>query len=191
VGLAAPAISVPLARVRAPFDLAFFGANTAKIAHGGWLPLAIGLVALHGDDHLVARAAGPARPRSSQATLPDEVFLADPEPETPTVRVRGTAVFMASSPTASRNVMLHHVKHNQVLHEQVVLLSVATEPAPWVTGNSALTVRELGQGFFRVVARCRVHAAARRAPILLSGAPSTGSSSTATTPPTTWAGSRC
>ena len=50
-------------------------------------------------------------------------------------------------------MLLHHIKHNQVLHEQVVLFSVITEPAPWVRPKNGLEVRDLGHGFFRVVAR--------------------------------------
>jgi KUP system potassium uptake protein len=60
---------------------------------------------------------------------------------------------MSSTPEVIPNVLLHHVKHNQVLHKQVVLLSIVTAPAPWVAGNSALSVKELDHGFFRVVAR--------------------------------------
>jgi KUP system potassium uptake protein len=67
-------------------------------------------------------------------------------------RVQGTAVFMASTSEGMPNVLLHHVKHNKVLHEQVVLLSIVTENVPFAVGNSALAVRELGQGFWRVVA---------------------------------------
>jgi KUP system potassium uptake protein len=51
------------------------------------------------------------------------------------------------------NVLLHHVKHNKVLHEQVVLLSIMTENVPFAIGNSSVDVRELGHGFYRVIAR--------------------------------------
>jgi KUP system potassium uptake protein len=50
------------------------------------------------------------------------------------------------------NVLIHHVKHNKVLHKQVVLLSIVTENVPFAIGNSSLSVRELGHGFFRVIA---------------------------------------
>jgi len=62
-------------------------------------------------------------------------------------------VFMASSVEGIPNVLLDHVKHNKVLHRQVVLLSIITENVPFAVGNSSLQVRPLGQGFFRVVAR--------------------------------------
>jgi KUP system potassium uptake protein len=60
---------------------------------------------------------------------------------------------MASTSEGIPNVLLHHVKHNQVLHKQVVLLSIATEQVPWVKDKKALTVKDLGNGFFRVVGR--------------------------------------
>jgi KUP system potassium uptake protein len=59
---------------------------------------------------------------------------------------------MASGTDGMPNVLLHHVKHNKVLHKQVVLLSIVTQNIPFAIGNHALTVRELGHGFFRVVA---------------------------------------
>jgi KUP system potassium uptake protein len=77
-------------------------------------------------------------------------------------RVQGTAVFMSSGTDGMPNVLLHHVKHNKVLHKQVVLLSVVTENVPFAIGNTALQVRELSHteddkpvrlGFYRVIAR--------------------------------------
>src|SRR5947207_7259499 len=84
-------------------------------------------------------------------TIPDELFLADIA-ETPLPRVSGTAVFMTSGTDGMPNVLLHHVKHNKVLHRQVVLLSVVTENVPFVVGNSSLASHELDHGFYRVVA---------------------------------------
>jgi len=60
---------------------------------------------------------------------------------------------MSSGIDGMPNVLLHHVKHNKVLHKQVVLLSVVTENVPFAVGNQALAVRELAHGFYRVVAR--------------------------------------
>jgi KUP system potassium uptake protein len=85
-------------------------------------------------------------------TIPDELFLADIA-ITALPRVSGTAVFMASGTDGMPNVLLHHVKHNKVLHQQVVLLSVVTENVPFVVGSSSIAVRELEHGFYRVVAR--------------------------------------
>jgi len=67
--------------------------------------------------------------------------------------VPGTAVFMTSGTDGIPNVLLHHVKHNKVLHTKVVLLSITTENIPFAVGNASLQVRELDHGFYRVVAR--------------------------------------
>jgi KUP system potassium uptake protein len=85
-------------------------------------------------------------------TIPDALFLADIG-ETPLPRVSGTAVFMSSGQSGIPNVLLHHVKHNKVLHKQVVLLSMITENVPFAIGNSAITVLQLEHGFYRVLAR--------------------------------------
>jgi len=132
-------------------DLAFFSANIEKIAAGGWFPLAVGVGAF-----LIMTTWWRGRHELSKqmesGTIPDELFLADIA-ETPLPRVSGAAVFMTSGTDGMPNVLLHHVKHNKVLHKQVVLLSISTENVPFVVGSSALSVRELGHGFYRVLSR--------------------------------------
>ena len=132
-------------------DLAFFSANVVKIIAGGWFPLAVGAGVF-----IIMTTWWRGRHELSKVMelgiIPDELFLADIG-ETKLPRVSGTAVFMASGTDGMPNVLLHHVKHNKVLHHQVVLLSVMTEPVPFVVGSTALSVRELGHGFYRVVAR--------------------------------------
>jgi KUP system potassium uptake protein len=132
-------------------DLAFFSANVEKIAAGGWFPLAVGIGAF-----IMMTTWWRGRYELSKlmesGTIPDELFLADIA-VTPLPRVSGTAVFMTSGVDGMPNVLLHHVKHNKVLHRQVVLLSVSTQNVPFVVGNSSLSVRELEHGFFRVLAR--------------------------------------
>ena len=132
-------------------DLTFFSATLAKIHHGGWLPLTFGALVFIGlttwwrGRYELSRVM-------DQGNLPDELFLDDPDVQA-LHRVKGTAVFMTSNPTGIPNVVMHHVKHNQVLHQQVVLLSIHTENTPWVTASKSLHVRGLGHGFFRVMAR--------------------------------------
>ncbi len=131
-------------------DLSFFSANIEKIAAGGWFPLAVGVGVF-----VIMTTWWRGRYELSRTmesgVIPDELFLADIS-ETPLPRVSGTAVFMASGTDGMPNVLLHHVKHNKVLHKQVVLLSIVTQNIPFAIGNHSLTVRELGHGFFRVVA---------------------------------------
>jgi KUP system potassium uptake protein len=132
-------------------DLTFFSATLAKIHHGGWLPLSFGALVF-----IVMTTWWRGRLELSrlmdQGNLPDELFLDDPDVQA-LHRVRGTAVFMTSNPAGIPNVVMHHVKHNQVLHKQVVLLSIHTDNVPWVTASKSLQVRDLGHGFFRVLAR--------------------------------------
>ena len=86
-----------------------------------------------------------------EGVVPDELFLAEIAVMAPQ-RVKGTAVFMSSTPGGIPNVLMHHMKHNQVLHEQVVLFSLETRPVPFVAARGALEVRDLGHGIFRVIA---------------------------------------
>ncbi len=132
-------------------DLAFFSANAAKILDGGWFPLAIGVCVF-----VVMTTWWRGRIELSNimdtGTIPEELFLADVAANSPP-RVKGTAVFMSSSPTGIPNVLMHHLKHNQVLHPQVVLFSIHTRNVPWVDIDKRIEVKDLGHGFFRVVAQ--------------------------------------
>jgi KUP system potassium uptake protein len=141
-------------------DLAFFAANTEKIAAGGWFPLAVG-VGVFTIMTTWWRGRFELSKTMETGTIPDEMFLMDIS-SNKLPRVQGTAVFMSSGTDGMPNVLLHHVKHNKVLHKQVVLLSVVTENVPFAVGNTSLQVRELTHveddkpihlGFYRVLAR--------------------------------------
>jgi KUP system potassium uptake protein len=131
-------------------DLAFFFANLAKVPHGGWVPLAAALSVF---TLMTTWKRGRAILRAilQRGTVPIDMFLADVERRKP-VRVKGTAVFMTSDPEGAPVVLLHHLKHNKVLHEQVILLSVATAEVPEVPAEERIQIESLGQGFFRVQA---------------------------------------
>lgn len=131
-------------------DLSFMGANFAKIADGGWIPLAVamGIFAI-----MTTWKSGRAALEQfvQSASLPMDLFLGDlMERKLP--RVRGTAVFMTGNPDGAPVVLLHHIKHNKALHEQIVLLSVVTDRVPEVPAATRVSVKDLGQGFFQVVA---------------------------------------
>ena len=132
-------------------DLTFFAANAAKIADGGWFPLAVGVCVF-----TVMTTWWRGRIELSKTmeagSIPDDILLADIA-ASPPPRVKGTAVFMASTPDGMPNVLLHHLKHNQVLHPQTVLFSLQIEPVPSVNIDDNLEVRALGQGFYRVLAK--------------------------------------
>jgi KUP system potassium uptake protein len=132
-------------------ELTFFSSTLAKIHHGGWLPLSFGALVFIAMTTWWRGRVEMSRVMD-QGTLPDELFLEDAE-TLALHRVRGTAVFMTSNPGGIPNVLMHHVKHNQVLHKQTVLLSIHTESVPWIGSEASITVRDLGHGFWRVVAR--------------------------------------
>jgi len=130
-------------------DIAFFGANIIKFADGGWFPLVVaaGVYTL-----MTTWQRGRAKLASlvQQSSLPIDLFLADIAKRAP-VRVPGTAIFLTSALDIAPPVLLHHLKHNKVLHQRVILLSIVTEEVPQVDDAERLDCRELGQGFWRVV----------------------------------------
>jgi KUP system potassium uptake protein len=143
--------AVPLVTLFLVFDLAFFGANAAKFFQGGWFPIVLGVGLFTvmttwkaGRRDLAAAIQG--------SLLPLADFLDDVDRVKPH-RVPGTAVFMASNPQGTPPVLLHHLKHNHVLHERVVLLSVFSLHVPEVLEPHRVTVHEERQGFWRVEAR--------------------------------------
>ena len=131
-------------------DVAFFAANAVKIASGGYVTIAIAVAVF-----IIMTTWKRGRAiltRILQAgSLPMDLFLGDIERKKP-LRVPGTAVFMTSSNDAVPVVLLHHLKHNKVLHEQVILMSIKTEEVPEIPAEQRLTVERLPHGFFRVTA---------------------------------------
>jgi KUP system potassium uptake protein len=132
-------------------DLAFVGANMLKVPDGGWLPLLVAAVV-----YLLMSTWKKGRVRLTalvrENTLPMELFLDDIRRRQP-YRVPGTAVFMTSDAGGAPPVLLHHLKHNKVLHEKVMLMSVSTEEIPQVNERDRVKCSELGEGFYLVVAR--------------------------------------
>ena len=132
-------------------DLAFLLANVIKVEHGGWVPLVIALVIFT----LMStwkRGRALLGEMLQRGSLPLNLFLEDVERRRPP-RVPGTAVFMTSSADGAPVVLLHHLKHNKVLHQQVLLMSVTAEEVPDVPQRDRVTLEELGHGFFRLRAR--------------------------------------
>jgi KUP system potassium uptake protein len=131
-------------------DLAFFAACAAKIAHGGWFPLLVAATVYivmvtwkRGRSLLAARVLADS--------LPMPLFLADIEMTKPH-RVSGTAVFLTSTRRGTPTVLLHHFKHNKVLHKQVVILSMTTDAVPEVPDDQKVRLKSFGQGFWGVTA---------------------------------------
>jgi KUP system potassium uptake protein len=131
-------------------DLAFFAANLVKFKDGGWFPI---VVALFIFTLMSTWKRGRARLYRimEDNSLPIALFLNDVARRIP-IRVPGTAVFMTSHTGGAPPVLLHHVKHNKVLHEQVMLMSVKTAEVPYVPEEDRIAFEDLGQKFFMVVA---------------------------------------
>jgi KUP system potassium uptake protein len=131
-------------------DLAFFSANLVKIADGGWFPIVVAIAI-----YTLMKTWSKGRQRLlaivQENTLPIELFLQDVAKRKP-VRVPGTAVFLTSNPSGAPPVLLHHLKHNKVLHEHVMLLSILTEEIPQVDEKDRVRCRELGNGLYQVTA---------------------------------------
>lgn len=132
-------------------DLTFFSSNLTKLLHGGWVPVALGIVVFTLMSTWKTGRTMLSRILQS-GSLPMDLFLGDVARKKPP-RVPGTAVFMTSSAEGVPVVLLHHLKHNKVLHEQVVLMSIRTEEVPEILSEERLTLEKLSYGFYRVHAR--------------------------------------
>ncbi|MCU0685448.1 MAG: potassium transporter Kup [Polyangiaceae bacterium] len=143
--------ALPLVALFLSIDLAFFGANAVKFLDGGWVPIAMAAAVF---TLMTTWKAGRARlaQKIAEGALPLSAFLDALGAEPPT-RVPGTAVFMSANPNVTPPVLRHHYRHNHVLHEQVVILSVLSEPVPFVSPKNRLKVQQLGACFYQVSAR--------------------------------------
>lgn len=142
--------ALPLVCVFMVFDTAFFGANLLKIVDGGWFTLAVAAIIMIAMSTWKDGRAELAK-KMIRTRLPIDLFLDDVATRKP-LRVQGTAVFMTVSPIGTPSALLHHFKHNRMLHERVVLLSVQSAEVPTVAVEERLKVEELGHGFYRFIA---------------------------------------
>jgi KUP system potassium uptake protein len=132
-------------------DAAFFASNLLKVPHGGWVPLLVALIMF---TLMTTWKRGRTLLSSilRRSSLPLDLFLRDVASRKPH-RVPGTAVFMTSDPEGTPVVLLHHLKHNKVLHEQVMLMSITSQEVPEVPDEERVEVERLSEGFVRVIAR--------------------------------------
>ena len=129
-------------------DGAYFASNLTKIPDGGWVPLVVAAIIF---TVLTTWATGRRliRARLAEDAIPLPVFIRSAAPSLH--RVRGTSVFLASAPNVIPSALLHNIKHNQVLHERVVILHVQVEEVPHVGPADRLEIHDAGEGFFRIV----------------------------------------
>ena len=140
--------ALPLAAFFITIDLAFFGANMLKVAHGGWFPLLVSAAIIF---FMLTWRKGRRvlRSRLSEICIPLDAFL--PELKSQSIRrVPGTAVYMSGNRFGTPLALLHNLKHNKVLHEQVVLLTVRTEEVPYLANaKDRVALENLDEGFWR------------------------------------------
>ncbi|WP_418294728.1 potassium transporter Kup [Microvirga ossetica] len=140
---ASVAVIVPFLLV----DMIFLAANALKIPQGGWMPLLVGalLVTLMMTWRRGTRILFEKTRKVDVPLLELIGMLEKSQPH----RVRGTAVFMTSDPDTAPAALLHNLKHNKILHEQNVVLTVKTEDAPRVADNERVRIEHLGGSFWR------------------------------------------
>ncbi|MDY4377907.1 low affinity potassium transporter Kup [Pectobacterium brasiliense] len=131
-------------------DLPMFLANVVKILSGGWLPLALGMVMFIIMTTWKSERFRLLRRLHEHGNSLD-AMIASLE-KTPPTRVPGTAVYFSRATRVIPFALLHNLKHNKILHERVVLLTMRTEDAPYVLNARRVTVEQLSPTFWRVIA---------------------------------------
>ena len=131
-------------------DIAFFSANATKIVHGGWFPLAMGLLIFvllmtwkRGRELVAARR--------EQGAMPVDAFLRSVVGSANIFRPKGTAIFLSSVKDNIAPALLHNLKHNQVLHQNTVLMTVQIDEIPHVPLEGRIVSEHLGDGLQRVI----------------------------------------
>jgi KUP system potassium uptake protein len=142
------ALSVAILALFFTVDTAYLASNLTKIPDGGWFPLLIGMIVFtllttwaRGRKLMISRMA--------EAAMPIKVFINSAAASA--TRVQGTAVFMTSSPDGVPHALLHNLKHNKVMHERVILLTVKIANVPVIDTERRCAMTDLGQGFHRLV----------------------------------------
>ncbi|MGZ3197399.1 MAG: potassium transporter Kup [Croceibacterium sp.] len=129
-------------------DMIFLASGVTKLFEGAWFPIAVGLIIF---TLLTTWATGRKlmRERLEETSLPLPVFIKSAAHSAH--RVRGTAVFLSASPDAIPSALLHNLKHNQVLHDRVLILTVQVEDVPYSDRATRLEAHDAGNGFYRVI----------------------------------------
>jgi len=145
------AAAATLSTVFLTVDLAFFAANIIKVPQGGWFPLAVGFLVL---GVMLTWKTGRERLTSKirSGELPTERFIGSIASH-PQRRVPGTAVYLFSDLGATPPPLLANLRHNEVLHETILITTVEWTTTPRVPRARRATVHEPGEGFFQILLR--------------------------------------
>jgi KUP system potassium uptake protein len=129
-------------------DLMFLSASLVKIADGGWFPLVIGAV-MFTIMSTWYRGRQIVRRVTNESAMPLKLFV-DSISMNPPHKVEGTGIFMTTNPDGVPNALLHNLKHNKVLHERVVVLSIINEDIPYVPDEDYVWIEDMGHGFWKI-----------------------------------------
>jgi KUP system potassium uptake protein len=145
-----PYFAIPLLALFFLVDAAYLFANLTKVSSGGWFPLMVGLIVF---TFLTTWAKGRKLmiERMRETSMPINVFIQSAA--TSATRVPGTAVFMTSAAIGVPPALLHNLKHNKVLHERIILLTVTIMDVPYWAADERCMIDDLGHGFHRMVLR--------------------------------------
>lgn len=140
--------AIPLLALFFLVDGAYFAANLTKVPDGGWFPLMVGLIVF---TLLTTWSKGRKLmiERLRESAMPIRIFIESAA--NAATRVPGTAVFMTSTAEGVPHALLHNLKHNKVLHERVILLTVKIKDVPYVRDSERMRVEDLGKGFHRMI----------------------------------------
>ncbi len=139
-------VAIPVIAVLLIVDMTYFAANALKIPQGGWFPIGVAAISFtvlttwkRGRELLFAEIA--------RQSVPMKAIL---ESIGDMPRVSGTAVFLTPPSEGAPSALLHNLKHNHVLHERNILLTVVVEDKPYVTKGNRFLIKDLGKNFYRV-----------------------------------------
>jgi KUP system potassium uptake protein len=141
--------AVAICGVFALIEICFFSANCLKILEGGWFPLLVAAI-IYTLMSTWKRGRQLLGSKLRASSLPLRLFLEEVS-HSPIHRVTGTAVFLSGNPEGTPMALLHNLKHNKVLHEKVIILTVVTDDVPHVDISERVEVESLKKGFYRVI----------------------------------------
>jgi KUP system potassium uptake protein len=129
-------------------DIMFLSATMVKIGDGGWFPLVIGAV-MFTIMSTWYRGRQIVRKVTNESAMPLKLFV-DSISMSPPHKVQGTGIFMTTNADGVPNAMLHNLKHNKVLHERVVILSIINEDVPYVPKEDYVWIEDMKHGFWKI-----------------------------------------
>ena len=141
--------TLPIVVIAFTIEGLFFGANALKIWDGGWLPLAVGAVLF---TLMTTWSTGRSLVRRSldRGTFDQDELIESLKNSDRLIRVQGTAIFMSANSHRAPNALMHNMKHNKVLHERVIFMTIVTDDHPFVSPSKQVELVELAPGFWRL-----------------------------------------